>query len=42
VGLVARRLQRRAVLCELNPDYAEIARRRIEDDAPLLNAVGGR
>lgn len=31
-GLVAARLNRRAVLIELNPDYAEIARRRIDAD----------
>lgn len=37
VGLVASRLGRDAVLCELNPEYAEMARRRIEADAgPLL------
>jgi DNA modification methylase len=35
-GLVADRLQRNAILIELNPEYAEIARRRISDDAPLL------
>ena len=35
-GLVADRLQRNAVLIELNPTYAEMARRRIHDDAPLL------
>jgi DNA modification methylase len=35
-GLVADRLQRNAVLIELNPAYAEMARRRIEGDAPLL------
>ena len=37
VGMVARRLQRRFVGIELNPDYAAIARSRIEDDAPLFN-----
>ena len=37
VGVVARRLQRRFVGIELNPDYAAMARERIEDDAPLLN-----
>ncbi|WP_374139527.1 site-specific DNA-methyltransferase [Sphingomonas sp.] len=31
-GLVADRLQRNAVLIELNPEYVEIARRRIEAD----------
>ncbi|TAD89908.1 MAG: site-specific DNA-methyltransferase [Alphaproteobacteria bacterium] len=35
-GLVAHRLQRRAVLIELNPAYAEMARARVRDDAPLL------
>lgn len=38
-GLVADRLQRNAVLIELNPTYAEMARRRIHDDAPLLQGV---
>ena len=33
VGLVADRLQRDAQLIELSPEYAEMARRRIEDDA---------
>jgi DNA modification methylase len=37
-GLVADRLQRSAVLIELNPVYADMARRRIHDDAPLLAA----
>jgi DNA modification methylase len=31
-GLVADRLQRNAILLELNPEYAEIARRRIDGD----------
>lgn len=35
-GLVADRLGRSAVLIELNPEYAEMARRRIADDAPML------
>jgi len=35
-GLVADRLQRRAILIELNPAYAEMARRRIYNDAPLF------
>lgn len=40
VGLVADRMQRSAVLIELNPDYAEIARRRIAGDrGPLLEAM---
>lgn len=38
-GLVANRLGREAILIELNADYAEIARRRIEDDAPMFAAV---
>jgi DNA modification methylase len=32
-GLVADRLQRDAILIELNPEYAELARRRINNDA---------
>ncbi len=35
-GLVADRLGRNAILIELNPEYAEMARRRIEGDAPML------
>lgn len=35
-GLVAQRLQRDAILLELNPQYALIAQNRIRDDAPLL------
>ena len=35
-GLVADRLRRNAVLIELNPEYAEMARRRIFNDAPLF------
>jgi DNA modification methylase len=38
-GLVADRLGRNAVLIELNPDYAAMAKRRIEGDAPLLAQV---
>lgn len=38
-GLVADRLGRSAILIELNPEYAEIARRRIAGDAPLLTEV---
>jgi DNA modification methylase len=38
-GLVADRLGRDAVLVELNPAYAEMARRRITDDAPLFGDV---
>ena len=36
VGLVADQLQRDAVLIELNPAYAEMARARIHNDAPLF------
>ena len=38
-ALVADRLQRHAVLIELNTDYIEIARRRIASDAPLFAEV---
>lgn len=38
-GLVADRLQRDAILVELNPAYAEMARRRIYGDAPLFAEV---
>lgn len=38
-GLVADRLGRDAILIELQPDYADMARRRIEGDAPLLAQV---
>ncbi len=38
-GLVADRLGRNAVLIELNPAYAEMARKRIEGDAPMLTTV---
>ncbi len=37
-GLVADRLGRNAILIELNPDYCAMARERIREDAPLLNA----
>jgi DNA modification methylase len=36
-GLVALRHNRSYVGIELNPEYAELARNRIRDDAPLLN-----
>jgi DNA modification methylase len=36
-GLVALRNDRRYIGIELNPDYAEMSRRRILNDAPLLN-----
>jgi DNA modification methylase len=35
-GLVADRLGRNAILCELNPEYAELARKRITSDNPLF------
>lgn len=38
-GLVAAGLQRDATLIELNPDYIDIARRRIAADAPLFAEV---
>lgn len=38
-GLVADRLQRDAVLIELNPAYAEMARKRCLGDAPLFAEV---
>jgi len=38
-GMVADRLKRDAILIELNPDYAEIAERRIHSDAGMFAAV---
>jgi DNA modification methylase len=38
-GLVADRLQRNAVLIELNPKYADMAQMRIHGDAPLFAEV---
>lgn len=38
-GLVADRLQRDAILIELNPEYAAIAQQRITGDAPLFAEV---
>jgi DNA modification methylase len=38
-GLVADRLQRNAVLVELNPEYAAMAKRRLTNDAPLFAEV---
>ena len=38
-GLVADRLGRNAILCELNPEYAAMAERRIKGDAPLFAKV---
>ena len=39
VGMVAARLGRDAVLCELSAGYAEMAADRITGDGPLLNTV---
>jgi DNA modification methylase len=36
---MADRRGRDAVLCELNPEYAELARRRIADDNRLFGKV---
>ena len=38
-GLVADRLHRNAILIEINPEYAAMARKRIEGDAPLFAEV---
>jgi DNA modification methylase len=38
-GLVADRLQRDCIGIELNPEYAELARRRIEGDAGMFSAI---
>lgn len=38
-GLVADRLQHDAILIELSPAYADMARRRIAGDAPLFAEV---
>jgi DNA modification methylase len=39
-GLVADRLQRDAILIELNPEYAAMANRRITADSPMFSQVG--
>jgi DNA modification methylase len=39
-GLVADRLGRNAILCELNPEYAAMAEGRIRGDSPLFAEVG--
>jgi DNA modification methylase len=39
VGLVADRLRRDAILIELSQAYAEMARNRVRDDAPLFTQV---
>ena len=41
VGLVADRLQRNAILIEISPEYAEMARKRIHGDAPLFSETSG-
>jgi DNA modification methylase len=38
-GLVATRLNRNYVGIELNPEYVEMSKRRIVNDAPLFNSV---
>jgi DNA modification methylase len=39
-GLVADRLQRDAILIELNPEYADMAERRIRGESPLFAELG--
>ena len=39
VGLVAERLGRNSITIEISPDCADLARRRIKADAPLLTNV---
>lgn len=39
VGLVADRLQRDAILIELSPTYAEMARERIQSESPMFTVV---
>ena len=39
VGLVADKLNRDAIIIEINEEYAEMARQRIEGDAPLFSEV---
>jgi DNA modification methylase len=41
-GVAALRLRRRFIGIELNPNYVEMARRRISGDAPLLNTEVGK
>jgi DNA modification methylase len=38
-GLVADRLQRNAILIEINPDYAAMANSRVRDESPLFAEV---
>ena len=40
-GLVADQIQRDAILIELNPDYTDIAERRIQGDSPLFVQMSG-
>lgn len=39
-ALVADRLRRNAIIIELNPEYAEMARQRVQGDAPMLEMMG--
>jgi site-specific DNA-methyltransferase (cytosine-N4-specific) len=39
VGVVALRHGRNYIGCELNPEYADLSRKRILDDQPLMNTV---
>lgn len=41
-GLVADRLGRNAILIELNPAYAEIAKNRIQSDCPMFSKIAVR
>ncbi len=38
-GLVAQRLERNAILCELNPKYAEMASARIRFECGMVDGV---
>lgn len=38
-GLVAQRHGRNAILCELNPEYAEMARKRIDAESPIKDLL---
>ena len=39
VGLVANLLHRDAILCEITPYYAQLAKQRIEEDFPMLEKI---
>ena len=39
VGLLSERLGRDSILIEINPEYAEMARRRVKGDCPLFTEV---